>query len=705
MTVSNETNRTSAVGTGAEQIVPFTFPITKNSDIVVTSRVISTGVETLLSETTDYTVDNNGSSGGSITTVTPFVASTSQVHVVRDTPNTQLLDLVQGGEFSAERVESALDKNAKLTIENVDGLDRTLKFPTTDPASSFSDMPNSIDRANKNLTFDSTGKPTASVSVEEDSVSFTPIGEDIAGAANAASVRDIIELDTDDDVEFAGITGTTGTFSGAVSTTTLTASDIITKSPWFDIRAYGAGTGETGATNATAIQAAIDAAELVGGTVFFPPGVYETNAQLNVDAAVSIWGPGATIKQSDSSNLTVVLKVDVATLVDITLFIKIDGNMDNNTAIEGFVLNGIKLSHGLIDITATECDTGIVIEGRTEANTLLLKAFNCTIGVLERIDSGNTPDENTLFVNGHANVTHYKKESNDDRITSSVHLGCEASTGYAVILEGGDTTLNGVMRGCAAGGVMVTGDEDVASIHVQFNELKLRSSGSTAGWGLIVDEATLSGSVNIHGFAGGFWVKECDQGRLMVHAVSAATLPAIRLGDTGSTTAQRFTVNPGSYASCTTGPALHMSQTSYCDVNLQQIAAGSGDEIEFETTASRDTLRLMGGNTLSIERNSTDDHVIEYYGQRFKTLNDTGTPSVQGSDKWITGGTRAITFFDDGFESQVITIASGHTVTITHSTAIVLSGGANFVMASGDTLTLMAKADGNWYEIARGDNS
>jgi hypothetical protein len=278
MTVSNQTSRTSAVGTGAEQTVPFTFPITNNSDIVVTQRVTATGVETTLAETTNYTVTNNGESGGSITTVSPFVASTAQIHIVRNTPDTQLLDLVAGGAFSAENNEDAYDKLTRLSIEKQDGLDRTLKFPTTDPASSFADMPNSIDRANKNLTFDVNGKPTASVSDISGSVSHSTLGENIAGAANALTVRGLIELDTTDDVQFAAITGTTGTFSGAVSGTTGTLTDIVTKLPIVDVRAFGAVID--GATNdTTAIQNSIDS--ITKGMVFIPEGTaISTNTKI-----------------------------------------------------------------------------------------------------------------------------------------------------------------------------------------------------------------------------------------------------------------------------------------------------------------------------------------------------------------------------------------------------------------------------------------
>jgi hypothetical protein len=104
MTVANQTNRTSVTGTGAEQEIPFTFPITATSDLVVYKRLTSTGVETQLAETTDYTVSITGDTGGTVTTVTPFIAATYTIHVIRATPYTQALDLASGGSFDAEDI-------------------------------------------------------------------------------------------------------------------------------------------------------------------------------------------------------------------------------------------------------------------------------------------------------------------------------------------------------------------------------------------------------------------------------------------------------------------------------------------------------------------------------------------------------------------------------------------------------------------------
>ena len=86
------------------------------------------------------------------------------------------------------------------------------------------------------------------------------------------------------------------------------------------------------------------------------------------------------------------------------------------------------------------------------------------------------------------------------------------------------------------------------------------------------------------------------------------------------------------------------------------------------------------------------------------TLADDATPSVKFRDKWLTGGTTTITDFDDGVEGQVITVIAEHSLDVTDGTNIFLSGSATWSMTATDTLTLIQKADGLWYEIGRSDS-
>ena len=87
-----------------------------------------------------------------------------------------------------------------------------------------------------------------------------------------------------------------------------------------------------------------------------------------------------------------------------------------------------------------------------------------------------------------------------------------------------------------------------------------------------------------------------------------------------------------------------------------------------------------------------------------KTLANDATPSVKGGRTFLTGGTTTITDFDDGYPGQKITVIAEHSLTITDGTNIFLDGSANWAMTATDTLTLICKADGLWYELSRGDN-
>ncbi len=198
MTVSNQNNRTSAVGIAAAgQEVPFSFPINDTSDLTVIERVTATGVETTDTETTDYTVTINGTSGGTVTMVAA-VAATVEIHIIRDTPNTQELELEQGGTFNAPNVEAALDKNTKLTIELKDGESRTLRAPATDATSLDMELPNSVDRASQFAAYGATGEPTVVASVAPDTATITAFMETLLDDANAAAGRATLDVQQSD---------------------------------------------------------------------------------------------------------------------------------------------------------------------------------------------------------------------------------------------------------------------------------------------------------------------------------------------------------------------------------------------------------------------------------------------------------------------------------------------------------------------------
>jgi hypothetical protein len=89
---------------------------------------------------------------------------------------------------------------------------------------------------------------------------------------------------------------------------------------------------------------------------------------------------------------------------------------------------------------------------------------------------------------------------------------------------------------------------------------------------------------------------------------------------------------------------------------------------------------------------------------KIPALADEATPTVAHGEVFITGGTTTITDFDDGVFGKTITIIAEHSLTITDGTNIFLSGSANWAMTATDTLTLIQKVDGKWYEISRSDS-
>ncbi len=265
MTVTNSDVRTSAVGTNTiGQEVPFTSPIKSTSDITVRSVVTATDVISPLTETTNYTVVINGNSGGTVTMVTA-VATTSEIHIERTTPVTQLLDLEQGGAFNAPDLESMGDKNTRISADNADAVSRCMRFPAAESVSITSELPNITDRKSKVLSFDSSGNATATAAVPTGSVSFSTYGTNVAEAANALAAKPVHNLDH-----------------------------------VFDVRDFGAvGDGVTDDT--VAVQAALDAAKVNGptggGTVHLPTGPnggnYAFAGELTLDSS-GITMTGAT---------------------------------------------------------------------------------------------------------------------------------------------------------------------------------------------------------------------------------------------------------------------------------------------------------------------------------------------------------------------------------------------------------------------------
>ncbi len=161
MTISDNTNIDSGTqGTGAEQAIAFTIPVLASSEVKVLIQHTTTGAITVLTTTTHYTVALTGSgtpnyTGGTITTVTPFVSSSYNIYVYRDTTDTQAYDPTNNDDMDAETLEQAIDKLFMLVADLQEVVGRCIKIPR--PESTTVELDNYIDRASTTLGFDSSG--------------------------------------------------------------------------------------------------------------------------------------------------------------------------------------------------------------------------------------------------------------------------------------------------------------------------------------------------------------------------------------------------------------------------------------------------------------------------------------------------------------------------------------------------------------------
>jgi hypothetical protein len=187
-------------GNGSTTTFPFTFDIDADSEIIVTEVIIATGVETVKTLTTHYTI-----SGQNVEAVSA-PASTVRWVISRSTAKTQLVDLVENDALPTATVEAALDKNVKICQEVAALIDRSLRQPNGDSAT-IGELPPKVDRASKYLIFDADGDPTVSTAPtdtalttdfteslldDEDGDTFvnTLIGDGLSDSGNALASGD-----------------------------------------------------------------------------------------------------------------------------------------------------------------------------------------------------------------------------------------------------------------------------------------------------------------------------------------------------------------------------------------------------------------------------------------------------------------------------------------------------------------------------------
>ena len=155
-TITSETDRLSYTCNGTTTVYNYTFKIYEDDDILVIRKLTSTGAETTLTLTTQYTVSGAGSASGTVTLTTGSnCPSGYTLHLIRNVELTQETDYVEGATFPADSHEDALDKRTMEAQQLKSLANRAIKFPVTENTDQVIGTPSN--RTNKALGFDENG--------------------------------------------------------------------------------------------------------------------------------------------------------------------------------------------------------------------------------------------------------------------------------------------------------------------------------------------------------------------------------------------------------------------------------------------------------------------------------------------------------------------------------------------------------------------
>lgn len=128
MTVTTTGNRVSNAGNGVTTAFSFPYKFLLNADLVVILKDDVTGVETLKTITTHYTVAGAGVDAGGTVTMLTAPPSNTTLTIYRDPSKLQSLDLIEYQALPAEELEKAFDRNTLLSQRALEVLNRSVRL-------------------------------------------------------------------------------------------------------------------------------------------------------------------------------------------------------------------------------------------------------------------------------------------------------------------------------------------------------------------------------------------------------------------------------------------------------------------------------------------------------------------------------------------------------------------------------------------------
>jgi len=136
MTITSQTARSGPYnGNGSTTVFAYAFKALAAADLVVTLTVTATGVETVQTLTTHYSVSDVGESGGGNVTMVTFPASGETLTITRAVGLTQGVDLVNRGGVQPEVIETALDILTQIDQDSAEVRARSVTIPVSSSSS------------------------------------------------------------------------------------------------------------------------------------------------------------------------------------------------------------------------------------------------------------------------------------------------------------------------------------------------------------------------------------------------------------------------------------------------------------------------------------------------------------------------------------------------------------------------------------------
>ena len=480
MTISTTDSRISYNGNGVTTIFSFPYRFLANGDLVVVS-VSSTGVETVKTLTTDYTLTGAGDDAGGSVTMLVAPASGTRLVIYRNTAITQEVDYISGDPFPAETHEQALDRLTMIAQEIAPNLARAITLPVGDASGLNESLPAAANRLDRFIVFDA-----ATGATEISTITQTQVASAVAAAYAAGSTADAItflqegtgavsrsvqakmrDQENLSPADFGAVgDGTTDDTTAVSNMVTAQASKLfkfgpitLTNNEWLDFNYQRAKSTAAAAhmvklTNFAPVVSRMYVSDATGATYAFVVGASRF-PRLTDLWVLNCSGGGINIDPDASSTNKPILR---------------------DIVVEEFETQGVNVETNVSEINAVN----VYLDSGTTAVASLAIPKRGTVGWKQ-----NTPI-GSFAVGGHllTNVTVINCETGfhftDAQLTSLANCIADSTAGYGIKIDGASDYLdfNGVFVGTSMG-VYVGG----TSAHISFSGLSTVLTGVIPSWG------------------------------------------------------------------------------------------------------------------------------------------------------------------------------------------------------------------------------